>query len=85
MILPPTTEISHQHNDVTNITVTRCDVFDWLQLHFWLGEIFPIGTGLKTEISVYDLKKMEEWILKDETFPLYIEAVQNTLEDILKT
>ena len=44
-----------------------------------------VRISLKTEISVYDLKKMEEWILKDETFPLYIEAVQNTLEDLLKS
>ena len=40
---------------------------------------------LKTWISVYDLKKIEQWILKDETFPMYIEAVQNTLQDVLKT
>ena len=40
---------------------------------------------LKTQISVYDLKKIEQWILKDETFPMYIEAVQNTLQDVLKT
>jgi len=37
------------------------------------------------KMSVYDLKKLEQWILKDETFPMYIEAVQNTLEDVLKT
>ena len=30
------------------------------------------------------ISKLEEWILKDETFPMYIDAVQNTLEDIYK-
>ena len=63
----------------------HCGFLSQLQLYFWLGKAFPTGTDLKTEKRVYDLKKLEEWILKDETFPMYIEAVQNTLEDILKT
>ena len=34
-------------------------------------------------MSLNDMKILEEWILKEESFPVYIETVQGALNDIL--